>query len=331
MDGSASDIVLTDTGCNFCDQARKSLEATKWLELEPLVCQMKSGGKYDVLIGLSGGADSSTALLRTVELGLKPLCFSMDNGWNDPKADENIMRLVEGLKVPFQREVIDLKKFRELQSAFLQAGLINAEIPTDHILTALAYKIASQHGIKWIISGGNEATESIMPPSWSYPARDLTHIKDVYRKMKSKRLSGLPVMGLLKFNWYRWVKGIKTVNLLDYTGYHRADAIKGLQDKFGYQDYGEKHGESIFTRWFQNFYLFSKFSIDKRKAHLSSLIVSGQITRSEAKTELLNSPVYPELGIERRVYVYPKREHSEFKSDQWLWNLVSKLVRALRR
>lgn len=335
MDGTAPEIVLTATGCNFCDQARKSFKATKWLELGPLVDKIKrdgNGKKYDILIGLSGGADSSTALDVALSLGLRPLAYSMDNGWNDPKADENIMRLVEfgPVKVPFQREVIDLSKFRELQSAFLRAGLINAEIPTDHVLTALAYQTAAQHGIKWIISGGNEATESIMPASWSYPARDLVHLKDVYLTMTGKKLEGLPTMSTWQFNLYRWWYGIKTVNLLDYVKYDRSESIKVLKDKYGYKDYGEKHGESIFTRWYQSFYLYEKFGIDKRKAHFSSLIVSGQMTRTEAMRQLESCPVYPRVGLEVKVLTYKRRSHSDFKHDVW-FDRIAAVVRFIKR
>ena len=322
MNGTAKDIVLTDDGCNFCDRA-------KWeLDNRPKVLPEIKGEKYDCLIGLSGGVDSSTVLHHSVAMGLKPLCFSVDNGWQDDKAQENIMKLVEGLKVPYYRYNIDLNKFRDLQAAFMRAGLINVEIPTDHILMATTLELASKYGIKWILSGGNVATESIMPPSWSYNARDLTHIKDVYKKMTGKRLKGLPVCGLLKWNYYRWIKGIKTLYLLDYLDYNREDAITQLKEEHGYESYGEKHEESVFTKWFQNFYLFEKFGIDKRIAHYSSLIMSGQMTREDAMFKLTASPVYPQLGIEQRVLGYPKRSHTEFKQDKW-YERIAKIVKWL--
>ena len=212
MNGTAKEIVLDKDGvCNFCHQAQRELALIKKQKLPEI-----KGKTYDCLIGLSGGVDSSTVLVNAVKMGLRPLCFSVDNGWQDPKAQENIMRLVEGLKVPYYRYNIDLKKFNELQSAFMKAGLINIEIPTDHVLMATTYEMASKYGIKWILSGGNVATESIMPASWSYNARDLTHIKDVYKKMTGKRLTGLPLCGLWKWNYYKWIKGIKVLYLLDY-------------------------------------------------------------------------------------------------------------------
>lgn len=334
MDGSAKELVLDKNGvCNFCHQAQKSLKEIEQDKhnLPSIVDKiMKSGEgkKYDILIGLSGGVDSSCTLAEAVRLGLRPLCFSIDNGWNDPRADENIMRLVEGLKVPFYRYTIDLNKFRKLQAAFIKAGLTNIEIPTDHILMAASYEMASKYGIKYILSGGNVATESIMPPSWSYTARDLVHIKDVYKKMMGEDLEGLPLCSLFKFNWYKWIKRIHTVYLLDYISYNRNQAIKELQERFGYQPYGEKHCESTFTHWFQSFYLYQKWGIDKRKAHLSSEINSGQITRAEAKAILAEQPVYPHLGIEWKI-PKEKRSHYDFKTDEWLYSAISRIVRLI--
>lgn len=330
MDVSAKEITFDENGvCNFCKQAERSLNlATLSRSTLPLLLEeIKQGNKYDCLIGLSGGVDSSMVLHHAVKLGLKPFCFSVDNGWNDPKADLNIMKMVEKLRVPFYRYTIDLEKFKELQAAFIRAGQKNIEIPTDHILMATSLETASRYGIKYILSGGNVATESIMPASWGYNARDLVHIKDVFKKMTGKKLTGLPTCSLLKWNYYRWIKRIKTVYLLDYLDYNREKAVKLLKKEYGYEPYGEKHCESIWTWWFQNYYLFEKFGIDKRKAHLSSLINSGQMTRDQALAELQKSPVYPELGIEKKILKYPRREYTDFKTDEKLYLFISKLVR----
>lgn len=330
MDGSASEIVFDESGrCNFCKGAQASLESIKSLNLSAMLSEVISHGidkKYDVLIGLSGGVDSSYALHCAVELGLRPFCFTVDNSWNNPKADENIMRLVETLKVPLYRYVLDKKSFKELQAAFMKAGLPNIEIPTDHVLMATTYEMAAQYGIKYVISGGNVATESIMPASWGYNARDLVHIKDVFKRMMGRDLTGVPTCSLLKWNFYRWIKGIKIVYLLDYLHFNRNEAAALLAEKYGWQEYGGKHCENQFTEWFQNFYLFEKFSIDKRKAHLSSLIVSEQMTRDEALAELGRELYYPKLGLENRVMIaYPRRSHDEFKKDKY--DLIAKFVR----
>lgn len=323
MDGSAKEIVLDADGvCNFCYQAQKSLAEVE-LErhkLPEVIKKIKKDGlvkKYDCLIGLSGGIDSSTTLLKATELGLRPLCFSVDNGYNNPLADENMMRLVEGLKVPFIRYTIDLAKFKDLQSAFIKSGVPNIEIPTDHILMATTYKLANLYKIKWILSGGNVSTESVMPPSWGYNARDLRHIKAIYEQFTGKKLNGLPVCGLIKWNWYKHVKGIKILYILDYLEYNRDKSVKTLEEKFGWKNYYDKHCESYFTMWFQNYFLFEKYGIDKRKAHYSSLINSGQTTRKEAIDLLADRPEYPKLGIEKMIWRYPNRSHDDYPKDTW--------------
>lgn len=331
MDCSAPEIVFDEEGvCNFCHQAQKELSGIRWKPeqgLDSIVKEIQGNGKYDCLIGLSGGVDSSYLLHKAVQFGLRPMCFSVDNGWNDPKADENILNLVEKLKVPFYRYTIDLPRFKELQSAFIKAGLKNIEIPTDHILMATSFKMAKKYGIKYILSGGNVATESIMPPSWGYNARDLTHIEAVYKWATKLNLKGLPTCGLLKWNYYRWIARIKTVYLLDYMVYDRNQAAKELATEYGWQEYGAKHCESVFTHWFQSFYLFEKFGIDKRKAHLSSLINSGQITRTEALEELGRDFYYPKLGIEDRVLQYKKRDHYDFPTDEKMYRAIAKIVK----
>ena len=334
-DKSDPDIIFDAHGhCNYCSQAQKALyeiyrekhNLNKWINRIK-----KDGKKYDCLIGLSGGVDSSIALVKLVKLGLKPLCFSVDNGWNKPEADENIMNLVEGLKVPFYRYTIDLKKFKELQGAFIKAGVENIEIPTDHILMAVSYELAKQYGIKWIISGGNVASESIMPPNWGYNARDLTHIKDIFKKMIGKRLTGLPVCGLLKWNIYKWWHGIKTFYLLDYLSYNRKKSEKILIREYGYKTCGGKHEENYFTWWFQNYYLFEKFGIDKRKPHYASLINSKQMTRKEAMDLLTDNPVYPRLGLEDKIWKYKRHNYNDYKTDEKLFNFISKIIKAIRK
>lgn len=338
MDVSAREISFDSNGvCNFCRLAEAKWQIVQWEKEDVEKFLSKIGkmmvfdrNKYDCLIGLSGGVDSSFALYNAVKLGLRPLAFSLDNGWNDPKADENIMRLVEGLKVPFIRYNIDIYKFKELQAAFLSAGVPNIEIPTDHVLMAATYELADRYGIKHIITGGNVATESIMPPSWGYNARDLVHIKAIYKKFTGKKLEGLPTCSLWQFNKYQWIKGIRFFPLLDYIYYNRDEAIEILAKEFGYQHPGEKHCESTWTAWFQNYYLFEKFGYDKRKAHFSSLIVSGQMTRDEALFKLQADPVYPELGIESKIMKYKRHEHDEYPKDEKLYNFIGKVIKFFR-
>lgn len=357
MDITAPEIVFYDIGCNFCETAKRSLEevACDKSLLLPIVKAIKDSQKgqtYDILVGLSGGVDSATALVRAVELGLRPLCFTLETGWNTKVADENIMRLVEGLNaelrqkaldrasagevmpmddlngIPLYRYVIDLPKFKELQAAYLQSGLKNIEVPTDHVLLAASMELATEHSIQYIVSGGNVATESIMPASWGYNARDLVQIKAVYRKAFGKELTGLPVCSLFMWNVYKWLCGIRTWYILDHYDYNRQASIEMLAQRFGYQDPGEKHCESYYTWWFQNFYLFEKFGIDKRKAHFSSLIISGQCTREEAMIWLQKNPEYPKLGIEdRAMRNYPRHEYTDYPNDERLYKAVAAFIR----
>lgn len=316
MDVSAHEIVFDKDGvCNFCHIAEKELEAANRLpwHFDDLIRNIRSEGEYDCLIGLSGGVDSSYTLVNAVRQGLRPLCFSIDTGYNKPEADENIMRLVEGLKVPFFRYTINLKNFRAMQAAFMKAGVKNIEIPTDHVLMAASLELAARYNIKTILSGGNVATESIMPPSWGYNARDLVHIKSIYHGS----YDGLPTCSTLKWNIYKWWYKIRTVYLLDYLEYNRLEAEQELIVGFGFKSTGEKHEENFFTWWFQNFYLYERYGIDKRKAHYSSLINSEQMTRDEALTKIYQRPTYPRLGIEYKATKYPKHEHSDYAMDKW--------------
>ncbi len=333
MDGSARELVLDASGvCNFCHAAQEALEnmrAEKHMLISRLSRVMVDGmGKeYDCLVGLSGGVDSSTLLMRAVDHGLRVLAFSVDNGWNNPKADENIMRLVEGLKVPFIRVPLDKAAFRSVQAAFIRAGVPNIEIPTDHALMAVTYQMAREYKIKWVLSGANSVGESIMPASWGYNAWDLTHIKSVYG---GKLPIAFPRISLFKWNWYKWARGVKFLYLLDYQDYNVEAAKQELQERFGWQDYGMKHEENYFTAWFQNYYLFQKWGIDKRKAHLSSLINAGQMTRAEAVEILGRAPEYPALGIEHRVNQYPRRSHDEYKKGEWKYKLIAKGIKLAR-
>lgn len=222
LDGTVEELVLDKNGvCNFCHEAQKALEEIKLEKgnYANRIARIKSDGegkRYDALIGLSGGVDSSTALHLAVNLGLRVLAFNVDTQYNDPRADENILKMVEKLKVPFIRYPINKLEFLELQGAYLQAGVINVEAATDHILAAVSYELANRYNCRWILSGGNVASESIMPLSWSYPARDLTNLKSIYKWATGKKIKYLPLLSLWKLNYYWWIKKIKVFYPLDY-------------------------------------------------------------------------------------------------------------------
>ena len=330
MDDTASEFRLekygqNKDGCNFCSRAKESLEdiQTENLNMQSVLEQIRKDGKdkeYDVLIGLSGGLDSSTTFDWAVKNGLKILAFTLDNDYNTDQANHNIMALVDN-NCYFKKIEVDHDTYTKLQESFFMAGVKNCEIPTDHILMAVTYMLAKENDIKWILSGGNSVSESIMPASWSYNARDLTHIKDIYKKFNKEDLDGIPLCSIWKWNEYKHTDGIKIFYPLDYIDYNLKAAKEMLKDKYGWQDYGDKHEESLFTKWFQNVYLYYKFGIDKRKAHYSSLIVAGQMTRDEALEKLRKDPVAPEFPIkelsESDIMSYHKHAHEEYATESW--------------
>lgn len=325
MDTTDKDITFIEGVCNHCREypAREKQRKLDRVKLPWIIHEIKKKG---CLLGLSGGVDSSTCLHYLLEQGVKPMCFSMDNDTNTPEAEHNVKNLVEKTGVIYSNEPLDFKKFKELRQAFLSSGVPNVEIPTDHCLMAITYSLASAYGVKYIISGGNLATESVMPASWGWNARDLTHIKDIYRRFTGKKLTGLPTISLWQYIYYRFIKGIKIINLLDFYEYNRKEAIELLTEKYDYKDYGEKHGESTFTKWFQNWFLPRRFGVDKRKPHLSSLILSGQMTRDEALNELAQPLEYPKMEF---LMGNPKK-HTDFKTGEWQWKLASLIYRKLK-
>ncbi len=326
MDETDPDITFEDGVCNHCREYREKEHKRKVekQELPWIIYNIKKKGKC--LLGLSGGVDSSTCLDKLIEQGIKPITFSLDNGWEDKTANGNIKKLVEKTSVFHYLYKINVDKFKELQQAFLDAGVPNVEIPTDHILMAVTYQLARKLGVRYVISGGNLATESIMPKAWSYPARDLTHIKDIYKRHTGKKLKGLPTITLWQYVFDRFIRGIKIINLLDYYEYNRKEAIAHLVDKYGYVPYGEKHAENPYTKWFQNYYLPEVHNIDKRKAHLSSLILSKQMTREEALKEMEEKLEIPELFFQ-----FGFGSHSDYKSSERWWNLLSTIYQKFKK
>lgn len=316
-DGDPEFSVDSNGLCNYCRFAASQANDRRvaYLKRPWVMDQIRKAGEgkeYDCLVGISGGVDSSYVLHLLKENGLRPLAFSVDNGWNTKESDENMMRMVEGLQVPFIRYKIDLGAFKRLQRAFIQAGVKNIEIPTDHMLYAATYEMANKYGIKMIISGGNWQTEGTMPKSYGYNATDLTHIQSI------GDTKGLPTLSLLKYLYYRNIKRIRVINLLDFVDYNREKAIETLKKLYGYKPYGEKHSENIFTKWFQDVYLPEKFGIDKRRPHLSSLIHSGQITRKQAMQQLEH--FQGGAGFTNEIIfdwkIFPKHEYTDYPTNE---------------
>lgn len=327
---TSENITLETTrinGCNFCNRARQSLRDTEIERhnLSTMLGQIKKDGEgkeYDCLIGLSGGLDSSTTVDWAIKNGLRVLAFTLDNSYNTKEANHNINRLVTKLDLEHKVIRVDAEKYTKLQNAFFIAGVKNCEIPTDHILMAVSLKLAKENDIKWILSGGNSVSESIMPESWGYNARDLTHIKDIFSRVyPDETLDDLPTCSIWEWNHYKHDCGIQTFYPLDYLDYNLKESKEYLAEEYDWQDYGLKHEESIFTGWFQNVFLPLHWGIDKRRAHLSSLIVAGQMTRDEALAILAKPPKsfkFPIFSLnEGRVMNYEKHEHNNYKMEKW--------------
>jgi N-acetyl sugar amidotransferase len=263
-------------------------------ELEALVERIKADGRgkpYDCIIGISGGVDSTFLTLQAVRLGLRPLCVHFDSGWNSELAVDN--NLVTTLDLDLYTQVVDWREMRDLQLAYLKSGIANADTPTDHAFGYVAFHQAKKYGIKHIISGANYVSESILPASWEYTSDDAKLLKAIHRRFGTVKLKTYPVMGsFTRSLWYPYARGIKSHQLLNYLPYHYAEAKATIASEVGWRDYGGKHYESVFTRWSQGFYLPTRFGFDKRIAHYSSLILSGEMTRDEAM-ELLETPNYP--------------------------------------
>jgi N-acetyl sugar amidotransferase len=276
------------------DAAQSGKRAT---ELAAMVERIKRAGKgkpYDCIIGVSGGVDSSYLILQAVTLGLRPLAVHFDSGWNSELAVSNIENIVTRLGLDLYTDVVDWREMKDLQLSFFKASVANCDIPTDHAFPAVAFRQAAKHGIRYILSGHNLATESILPQAWGYNAADARHLKGIQRIFGTVKLKTYPVLGIFKrYFWYGYIRPITTVQLLNYMPYVKADAKQRITEELGWRDYGGKHYESVFTRYFQGSYLPRKFGFDKRKAHLSSLILSNQIARDAALTELA-TPDYPE-------------------------------------
>lgn len=266
-------------------------------ELDELVAQIKKAGEgkpYDCVIGISGGVDSSYLALQAVKLGLRPLAVHFDSGWNSELAADNIHNLVTRLDLDLYTHVVDWREMKDLQLSFFKASVANADTPTDHAFSWVAYSQAAKYGIKYILSGANFASESILPSAWGYDAGDARHLLAVQKRFGSVALKTYPVMGLVKRNlWYPEVRRIQTAALLNYMPYFSTTAKAAIAEELGWRDYGGKHYESVFTRYFQGYYLPTKFGYDKRLAHYSSLILSGQLSRDEALVQM-ESTNYPD-------------------------------------
>jgi N-acetyl sugar amidotransferase len=317
MDNTAYEIIFDQQGvCNFCHHYHTNLVKDVFsdkdgeVRIEKLIEQIKAKGKnnkYDCLIGISGGVDSSyVAYLVKKKYGLRVFAVHLDNGWNSELAVANVEQILKRLDIDLYTYVLDWKEFRDIQISFLKSGISNIEIPTDHAIWALLIKTAAKMNIPYIIAGNNVVTESIMPESWLYGSKDSKLIKAIHDKFGKVKMKTYPRLTTFDYVKYLLVRGIRWVPILNYIPYVKADAKKLLIDELGWRDYGGKHYESIFTRFFHAYYLPEKFGYDLRKSYLSAMICSGQISREDALIELQGPPAPQELLVQDRDYVIKK-------------------------
>jgi N-acetyl sugar amidotransferase len=252
------------------------------------------------------------------QLGLRPSVVHYDNGWNSELAVMNIENIVKRLNLDLYTVVNNWEEFKDLQRSFLKANVVDIEMLTDQAIMAVQYKVATKFNISYILGGANTATESILPKSWYHWKIDVLNILAIHKKFGQIPLKTYPTLTYFKRLYVKHFKRIQLVNLLNYMPYNKVEAKKTIMEKIGWQDYGGKHFESIFTRFYQAYILPVKFHIDKRKAHLASLICSGQMTREEALEEL-KKPIYDaDKLIEDKEYVVKKLGMTEQEFDAYM-------------
>ena len=354
MDSSDVDIIFNNSGvCSHClnweeNLSKYYLPSNRNEQLVSMVESMKNygkGRKYDAIIGLSGGIDSSyLAYIMVRKYNLRLLAVHVDGGWNSEVSVSNIEQLTKSLGIDLHTHVVNWGVMKRLQIAYLKSGVANQDVPQDHAFFVALYNYASKNNIKYVLNGSNLATESVLPFSWGYRAMDSRNLKSIFRKHGEGNLKGYPTVGFIKYYiFFRMIKGMKVLKPLNLIEYNKEEAKKELIDKIGYKDYGGKHHESRFTKWFQSYYLVEKFGFDKRKAHLSSMILSNTIKRQEALLQL-DLPAYDQDGIdndtkyiakklgitmdELNSYLVNKNGHfTEYSSNDFLYRLYFKYLK----
>jgi len=317
MDTSDPEIVFNDEGvCNHCVDF-DNLASQQWFPGEEggrrwarMVDEIKLlgvGRDYDCILGLSGGVDSSYVAVKVKDWGLRPLVVHVDAGWNSELAVANIERIVKCCGYDLHTHVVDWEEMRDLHLAYLRSGIANQDVPQDHIFFASLYHFATKNDIRYILSGGNLATEGIFPGAWHGSAMDAINLRAIHRRFGERPLKRYKTISFFDYYlWYPFVKKMRTVRPLNYMPYVKAEALAELERTVGYKPYPRKHGESLFTKLFQNYYLPTKFGYDKRRPHLASLIVSGQMSREEA-LERLAEPLYDPQELEIDISYFCKK------------------------
>ena len=358
MDTTDSMIQFDDQGvCDHCITF-KNVTLPSWEfgrrgqhQLERLVDSIRNEGRgkdFDCIIGMSGGIDSSyLTYIAKEKLGLRPLVFHVDAGWNSQIAVNNIERLIDGLGLDLFTEVIDWQEMRDLQLAYFKSGVPHIDMPQDHAFFATMYKFATQHRVKYILTGGNLSTECIRNPvEWMYYQSDSVQLRDIHRKYGKRPLNAFPVTSILWHKvWLPYFRKIKVVRPLNMLPYFKEEAMKVLIGRFDWQPYPQKHFESRFTRFYESYWLPKRFGYDVRRVQYSSLILTGQMTREES-LKMLAEPSYDKNTIGQEIefvanklgvtadeidsYMQlPLKTYKDYKSQRQIYNFGARVMRGL--
>jgi N-acetyl sugar amidotransferase len=356
MDTTDSRIVFDANGvCDHCHTFDRKI-VPNWntgdrgrLKLEKLVAAIKKEGEgkpFDCMVGVSGGVDSSYLVYAAKKhLGLRPLVFHVDTGWNSQIAVNNIERLVDCLDLDLYTEVIDWDEMRDLQLAYIKSGVPQIDAPQDFAIFFAVYRFAHAQKVKYILTGANQATECIRNPvEWSYYG-DSVQLRDIHSRFGKRPLKTFPINHILWHKVYLpYVCGIKAVRPLNHMPYVKDEAVKLLVDELGWEPYPQKHFESRYTKFAEGYWLPTRFGYDTRKVQYSSLILTRQMSRDEA-LEKLKTPVYDRPMLERDVefiaaklgisademYGYiaaPRKTQKDYKSQEWLFLLGARVMKA---
>lgn len=317
MDNIADhDITFDQRGiCNYyyeyqqiaSEQLFQGPEGRRKLEL--LFEEIRKNGKgkpYDCVTGISGGVDSSYLIYLAKQWGLRPLIVHFDNGWNTETAVANINNIIQHTGFDLYTIVVDWEEFKDLQLAYLKASVVDIEVPTDHAIGGTLQKLAAKFDLKYVLSGNNVVTEAILPPSWTYNKADYVNLTNIYKKFSNRSFKTYPLFGFKEQVICSKGKGITTVKPLNFIDYNKEEAKKTIGREMSWKDYGGKHYESFFTKFYQAYILPEKFRIDKRKPHLSTMIFSGQTTKEEALKEL-EKPLYDPREREADIEYFLKK------------------------
>lgn len=355
MDTTDPAITFDKNGmCNHCHRFDESIKPN-WFpneegkrRLESIIARIQAEGRhndYDCIIGLSGGVDSSYLALKAKGWGLRPLLVHVDAGWNYEVAVQNIEKIAQYCGFDLFTHVMNWEDMKNLQLAFLRSGVANQDVPQDHAFFSQLYHFATANRIRYVLSGGNIATEAIFPQSWQHSAMDGKNLLAILNRFgNGYKLQEYRVMKYWKYYfYYPYIKKMRVIRPLNFMPYTKEDAISELQNSTGWRPYGRKHGESVFTRFFQNYYIVQRFGYDKRKPHLSSMILSGQLAREEA-IDILAEPLYDNRELEEDILYFrkklgiseqefsellhaPLRRAEEFPNDSGFHRVISKTRR----